>query len=134
RVLVLQWWTATVLHTYLVLAAAGRLLGARVVVELHELQDPGEEHLALARWYGRWGLRLLLRLAHGCVVHSAADSHVLRARFGPLRARLAVAPHGPFDQYRPDPARPARRVPALAAVRAAPRPAVTNLLFFGTIR
>ena len=44
-VLVLQWWTATVLHTYLALALTARLLGAQVVVELHELQDTGEGRL-----------------------------------------------------------------------------------------
>ena len=39
-VLVLQWWTATVLHTYIALALRARLLGTRVILEIHELQDP----------------------------------------------------------------------------------------------
>ena len=100
EVLVLQWWTATVLHTYLVLALAGRLLGARVVVELHELQDSGEGRVPLVRWYGRRGLGLLLRLAQGCVVHSAADRAELVAEYGPRAMRVTIVPHAPFDQYR----------------------------------
>src|SRR5579859_6975549 len=72
KVLLLEWWTAATLHTYLLLAVVARMTGMRIVVELHELQDPGEAGLAIARSYGRWGLRLLIRLAHGCIVHSKA--------------------------------------------------------------
>ncbi|HVT71313.1 MAG TPA: glycosyltransferase [Trebonia sp.] len=136
RVLLLEWWTAAALHTYLLLAVAARITGMRVVVELHELQDPGEADLALARLYGRWGLRSLLRLAHGCVVHSKADQQVLEEKFGPVDVRIALAPHGPYDQFRAetDPADPAVAA-AVSAVRTAPkRDDVINLLYFGVIR
>ena len=42
KVLLLEWWTAATLHTYLLLAIVARAAGMRVVIELHELQDPGE--------------------------------------------------------------------------------------------
>jgi glycosyltransferase involved in cell wall biosynthesis len=143
EVTVLQWWTATVLHSYLLLAVVARLSGARLVLELHELQDTGEGRLAPARWYGRVGLWLLLRLCQGCVVHSAADRDELRDRRVLRRTRVAVAPHGPFNQYQraaagdpwpgqPGPAQPAG--PGVPAELLAPRPGVINLLFFGTIR
>jgi glycosyltransferase involved in cell wall biosynthesis len=135
EVLVFQWWTATVLHTYLVLALAGRLLGAHIVVELHELQDPGEGRFGPVRQYGRWGLGLLLRLCHGCVVHSTADGEELKARYDLGSRRVAVAPHGPFDQYYPGAERPPANDAAISAVTMAPRAAgVVNLLFFGTVR
>lgn len=141
EILVLQWWTAAVLHTYLVLAVTGRIRGARLVLELHELQDTGESRFALARWYGQWGLRVLLRLSHGCVVHSNADAEALRTCYDLRNLRVEVVPHGPFDQYRPGsqprPLSTELRVlseTASAAVRQAPRPGVVNLLFFGTIR
>ena len=38
-VLVLQWWTGTVLHSFLALAFAARRRGARVVIEFHESLD-----------------------------------------------------------------------------------------------
>jgi len=134
EVLALQWWTATVLHTYLALAVAGRLLGARVVVELHELQDPGERRFRPVRWYGRWGLGLLLRLCHGYVVHSAADREELSAYYGLENRRMAIAPHGPFDQYYPGMEPMRVNEEAVSAVMMAPRADVINLLFFGTIR
>jgi glycosyltransferase involved in cell wall biosynthesis len=136
KVLLLEWWTAATLHTYLLLAFAARVAGVRVVVELHELQDPGEAGLALARGYGRWGLHALIRLAHGCIVHSKADWQLFEANYGPMDVRVALVPHGPYDQYRDleesgDPAVAA----ATAAVRAAPKSGdVVNLLFFGLIR
>jgi glycosyltransferase involved in cell wall biosynthesis len=136
KVLLLEWWTAATLHTYLLLAIVARAAGMRVVIELHELQDPGEAGLALARGYGRWGLRALIRLAHGCIVHSKADWQLFESNYGPMDMRVALVPHGPYDQYRDlqesgDPGISA----ALAAVRTAPKSdGVVNLLFFGLIR
>jgi len=133
-VLVFQWWTAAALHTYLLLAVAGRLLRARVVVEIHEFQDPGEADLRLVHGYGRWGLRLLLSLCQGCVLHSEADRRMLQDGGIALGMPVSVAPHGPYDQYREAaPAGPAADA-AIAMVRQAPRDAVVNLLFFGVIR
>jgi glycosyltransferase involved in cell wall biosynthesis len=135
EVLLLEWWTAATLHTYLLLSVVARATGMRVVIELHELQDPGEAGLALARGYGHWGLRALLRLAHGCIVHSKADWELFEANYGPMDVHVALVPHGPYDQYRDvaesaDPAVAA----AAATVRSAPKDGVVNLLFFGLIR
>jgi glycosyltransferase involved in cell wall biosynthesis len=135
-VLVLQWWTVATLHTYLLLAIAARLSGMRVVIELHELQDPGEAGLALARGYGRLGLRALIRLAHGAIVHSKSDWQLFESSYGPMDMRVALVPHGPYDQYQhvqetSDPAVTA----AITRVRAAPKAGgAVNLLFFGLIR
>ena len=41
-VLVLQWWTGAVLHSYLHLAAMVRGYGGKVIIEWHEVQDTGE--------------------------------------------------------------------------------------------
>jgi len=135
KVLLLEWWTAATLHTYLLLAIAARATGMRVVIELHELQDPGEAGHALARGYGHWGLRALLRLAHGCIVHSKADWQLFESGYGPIDVRVALVPHGPYDQYSEvtqsdDPSIAA----AVQAVRSAPKDGVVNLLFFGLIR
>jgi hypothetical protein len=108
EVLLLEWWTAATLHTYLLLAIAARIAGIRVVVELHELQDPGEAGLAIARGYGHWGLRALIRLAHGCIVHSKSDWKLFESNYGPMHARVALVPHGPYDQYRKQTTRPSR--------------------------
>jgi glycosyltransferase involved in cell wall biosynthesis len=134
EVVLMQWWTATVLHTYIVLALAARVLGARVVLEVHEMQDPGESRFAFARYYGKWGLRLLLRLSQGCLAHSQADAEQLRSTFLPRRARIAIAPHGPYDHYIGNGAGSYRSNPAVAAVTQAPRPSAINILFFGLIR
>ncbi|HEY3877566.1 MAG TPA: glycosyltransferase [Trebonia sp.] len=136
KVLLLEWWTTATLHTYLLLAIAARAAGMRVVIELHELQDPGEAGFALARSYGHWGLKTLLRLAHGCIVHSKADWQLFESSYGPIDVRVALVPHGPYDQYREvsaDSADPAVAA-AVSAVRSAPKDGVVNLLFFGLIR
>jgi glycosyltransferase involved in cell wall biosynthesis len=134
KVLVLQWWTATALHTYLMLAMMARFLGARVVIEMHETQDPDEARYPVIRHYCRWGLRLLLRLCHGCVVHSIGDFRSLEKDYKTERLRLTVARHGPYDQYNLAEESFSDEDPAIAAVKRAPRPGAVNLLFFGLIR
>ncbi len=135
KVLLLEWWTAATFHTYLFLAIAGRVLGCRIVLEMHELQDPGEAGVALARRYGGWALRTLLRLAHGCIVHSVSDMQLLEAGYGLLNVQIALAPHGPYDQYTTAGAvSDSAMATAISAVQAAPRPQAVNLLFFGLIR
>jgi glycosyltransferase involved in cell wall biosynthesis/GT2 family glycosyltransferase len=129
-VVVLQWWTAAVFHTYLVLVIAARLNRSRVVLEVHEVQDPGEAQLGPARAYGRTGLRLLLRLSHGCLAHSDVDLRNLQSGFLPSGIRTAVAPHGPFDHYALENSPP----PVKSIVTEAPRPSAINILYFGVIR
>jgi glycosyltransferase involved in cell wall biosynthesis len=127
-ILVLQWWTGTVLHSYLVLGLAARLLGARVVIEFHEAQDTGEARYPGAATYVRRLLAALLRLVSGVVVHSRYDQAVLGRAYDLAGKAQVVAHHGPYDHHRPQPA------PDVGPVGFPPGPGVTRLLFFGTIR
>lgn len=127
RLLVLQWWTAATLHTYLVLALAARRLGIPVVIEFHETQDTGEAGVPFVASYARLLVPRLMRLASGAVVHNEHDREALRAAYGDAAlAHLAieVAPHGPYDHL----------APTVIEAPAAVEGDVTRLLFFGTIR
>jgi glycosyltransferase involved in cell wall biosynthesis len=121
ELLILQWWTGAVLHSYLLLATVARAVGAKVVVEFHEVQDTGEKRLPLA---GRW-LRLLgrevLRRCDGVVVHSEYDRRQVEPLLPDASTPVHVVPHGPFDHH-------AVQVPAQRT------PGPLRLLFFGTIR
>jgi len=120
-----QWWSGTVLHSYLALALVTRLYGGRVVVEFHELLDTGELKLPFARAYVAWLAPLLMRLAGGFVVHSEFDRQALERKYAVGRRPVSVIRHGPYDHYERPAARPPRRE--------AP-PTTCNLLFFGVIR
>jgi O-antigen/teichoic acid export membrane protein len=123
-VVVLQWWTGTVLHTYLLLAWVARLSGARIVVEFHEVLDPGEARLPLARGYVSVLARAILRRADGFVAHS--DSDVPRLREGyDLGARPIVSvPLGPWTS----------QLNGNGSIRRHAPGDCCNLLYFGTIR
>lgn len=122
QVVVFQWWTGAVLHSYRALAAQARRLGARVVFEFHEVQDTGEVRVPLVRHYVRRGLPRLLRECDGFVVHSEFDRAALHEAYRLPEVPTVVVPHGPYDHHRAA-GRPAR--PGTAPVR---------LLYFGTIR
>jgi glycosyltransferase involved in cell wall biosynthesis len=121
HVVVLQWWTGTVLHTLLALAWVARRLGARVVLEFHEVQDTGEAAMPLAKKYVEAMFPLLLRLVDGAVVHSKHDRLAIDTRYGLGTRPIVVVPHGPYpiqSVSEPDPA----------------RDDVCTLLYFGVIR
>jgi glycosyltransferase involved in cell wall biosynthesis len=121
RVLVLQWWTGAVLHTYLLLAALARLLGAKVIVEFHEAQDVGEARVPFAVNYMNIGGHCLLKMSVGQLVHSEFDRNLIRDRYG-LDGTVRLVPHATYDY-----------LPEGLPMRTAP-PGVINLLYFGVIR
>lgn len=128
-VVIFQWWTGTVLHTYLVIALVARALGASVIIEFHEVLDTGEQRIPLARaWVSALG-RFFFRLSAGFVIHSDSDRPAVEERYGLTGRPFAVISHGPFDHHSAgDEERSAMR-----SRRAAPQ-GVINLLYFGIIR
>ncbi|WP_250033001.1 glycosyltransferase [Paractinoplanes maris] len=125
EVIVFQWWTGTVLHSYLVLCLVARLAGIKVVVEFHEVQDTGEAQHRWASLYCRKLIKPLLRRTSGVVVHSRFDRVALRATYDLTGVPDEIALHGPFDHHdSPTPPAPRPRAAGEAC----------RLLFFGTIR
>ena len=121
QVLILQWWTGAVLHTYLILAIVARLLRAEVIVEFHEVQDVGEAGMPFVGRYMNILGRILLTLSSAQVMHSQFDYELIKKRYD-LRGCISLVPHAGYDY-----------LPAQAPVRPAP-PETINLLYFGVIR
>ena len=95
-VLILQWWTGAVLHTYLRLARYAARRGARIILEWHEGQDVGEAALPGTRRYVRMLMPHLLALADAHVVHSSYDLSAIPAAYSLGDALVRVTPHGPY--------------------------------------
>jgi glycosyltransferase involved in cell wall biosynthesis len=126
-VAIFQWWTGTVLHSYIALAVLIKLLGGRVIVEFHEVLDTAELKLPLANAYVKAAGPLLMRLADAFTVHSEFDRQLVATSWHATRQRpVYVLPHGPYDHYdaNDDLTGPIREAP----------PGVCNILFFGVIR
>lgn len=129
-VVIFEWWTGTVLHTYLAIALLARLLGASIIVEFHEVLGGGEERIPFARawvWALGWPF---FRLASAFVIHSEADRGPLAKRYRLGARPCVVIPLGPHDHHASNP--PSDGSAPLDR-RTAP-PDTLNLLFFGLIR
>jgi glycosyltransferase involved in cell wall biosynthesis len=96
-VLILQWWTGAVLHSYLRLARYGARRGARVILEWHEGQDVGEAGLLGTRHYVRALMPRLLALVDAHVVHSSYDLQAIAKEYSLGDTLVRVIPHGPYD-------------------------------------
>jgi glycosyltransferase involved in cell wall biosynthesis len=129
-VLILQWWSASVLPWYLLLARQVVRRGGVLLVELHEDLDTGEGRLPLVGWFARRGLTALCRQAAMLIVHSTWDRDRISASLGISPARFRVIPHGPY------PICDSAAGEAIGPPRARPLGERSELtvLFFGTIR
>lgn len=96
-VLVLQWWTGAVLHTYLRLARHAARLGARVILEWHEGQDVGEATWPGTQRYVQTLMPRLLSRVDAHVVHSTFDLRNITSAYSLGNALVRVIPHGPYD-------------------------------------
>jgi glycosyltransferase involved in cell wall biosynthesis len=124
-VVLFQWWSGTVLHSYLLLALIARRLGARVVIEFHEVQDPGEAAMPLAHAYVRLIAPLIVHLAQGFVVHSENDANLLQGSYNLQQRPVTVAPVASLLHSQPvNKEKEHRMAPASCC----------NLLYFGVIR
>jgi glycosyltransferase involved in cell wall biosynthesis len=126
---IFEWWTGTVLHTYLAIALVARLVGASVIVEFHEVLDSGEDRIPIARAWVRTLGRPFFGLASAFVIHSDADRGPLEKRYRLGTRPCVVIPHGPLDHHASKQLSGRSRL----VCRDAP-PDALNLLFFGIIR
>ena len=122
---IIQWWTCSVAHMYLVLQILnqGRI---PVLIEFHEVVDPLENSIAPIRIYSRVMGRLIRRYATRFAVHSDHDRSLVAVRYHIPAERISVIPHGLYDQY-----------PVLSQERMKARLGVEGTyvyLFFGLLR
>jgi glycosyltransferase involved in cell wall biosynthesis len=122
-VVILQWWTGAVLHTYLRLARLAAARGAHVILEWHEGQDVGEAALLGTRHYVRTLMPRLLARVDAHVVHSSFDLQAIQSAYSLGNAPVRVIPHGPYDHL----ARPTE-APAVSSDQP------LRLLYLGVVR
>jgi glycosyltransferase involved in cell wall biosynthesis len=96
-VLILQWWTGAVLHTYNALAGYAVHRGTRVILEWHEGQDVGEAALPGTRQYVRLLMPHLLAKVSAHIVHSEFDLEAITSTYGLPDRLFRVIPHGSYD-------------------------------------
>ncbi len=124
-VIILQWWTSSVAHMYLVLILFLRRKRP-VIIEYHEVIDPFEYGILPLRIYAICTGSLIRSRASAFVVHSAADRDLVSGHFGINNHVIQIIPHGLYNQY-----------PIYGKEEAKKRIHVSEkyvLLFFGLIR
>ena len=133
EVLVLQWWTGAVLHSYYRLARLARRSGCKVIVEWHEVQDTGEARIPGVTRYVTKAMKQLLRLVDGHVVHSHYDLALLSETYDLPADLVTIAPHGPYDHHATE-AGPTVDDPAESEPTTTPADPNFTFLYFGVVR
>lgn len=123
-IVIFQWWTGAVLHSYLRLARYAVRRGARVILEWHEGQDVGETALPGARGYVQTLMPRLLSQVDAHVVHSKFDLAAITTTYKLGAAPVYTMPHGPYDHL----------VKPLAPTTGRDAQGPFQLLYFGVVR
>ncbi len=97
-VVICEWWTSSVVHMFLaLLVLAGRK--PKFVIEFHEVVDPLEYAMLPLRTYARVMGRIIRGRASRFIVHSEHDKMLISSQYQIQPSRIAVIPHGLYDQY-----------------------------------
>lgn len=100
-VIILQWWTSSVAHMYLILRLLNSLFQkSKIIIEFHEVVDPLEEAILPIRLYSRIVRRLLTHKADAYVVHSNFDKEQIASKYQLDIDGVHVIPHGLYDHHK----------------------------------
>lgn len=123
--LILEWWTSSVVHMYLVLLLLCKNR-CRFVLEFHEVVDPLESAILPLRVYVKIAGRIMRGASSVFIVHSNHDRMLISGHYHISPERIHVIPHGLYDQY-----------PILEKERCLERLGIQGMfviLFFGLLR
>ncbi len=99
EVIILQWWTSSVSHIYLLLKIMSVFLKSKLIIEFHEVVDPLEDSILPVRLYSRIMGTVLRRNLNAYIVHSASDKILVAKRYKIEKQKIHVIPHGLYDHY-----------------------------------
>lgn len=109
-VVILQWWTAAVAHMYLPLVREAERIGAKILVEMHEVIDPTEAAVHGLQRYSKVAFGPLRKRAQAFIAHSERDANLIAKEYGLRQDAIHVIPHGLYDYGEPVDREEARRL------------------------
>ena len=101
-VIILQWWTSSVVHMHLFLKILNALfIKSKLIIEFHEVVDPLEESIWPIRLYSRIFCRLVAHKVDAYIVHSSFDKGQIVSKYGIDEGKIYPIPHGLYNHYKP---------------------------------
>lgn len=99
--IIMHWWTSSVAHMQLFLAACRRMNGTKpkLILEMHEVVDTLEEKIFPIRVYSRVGGKVLLSACDGYTAHSEEARQAIIKTYKLAGGKINVVPHGPYNIY-----------------------------------
>jgi len=96
-VIILQWWSASVVHMHLLVKLFSQIVGSKLVIEFHEVVDPYENSILPLRIYARESGKLLRSHVFKCITHSESDKLLVADRYKISQDKISVVPLGLFN-------------------------------------
>jgi len=99
-IIILQWWTASVAHMYLMIELLNKISKSiPIIIEFHEVVDPLESSILPIKIYSRVMGKIIRKLASYYVVHSRTDKVLVSKVYKIPTEKILIVPHGIYDHY-----------------------------------
>lgn len=119
-VIIFQWWSGSVAHSYLLLKILNKLFfKKKIVMEFHEVVDTAEAKIPVIRTYIKLISKMLFKNLDFYVCHSESDAKILKEKY--KLKEVSVVPHGSYSHFKED-------------INVKKDKKICNILFFGLIR
>ena len=119
--IILQWWTSSIAHTYLLLKFMNKILfKSKLIIEFHETVDPLEDKIFILKLYLKTINRLLFNNLNCYITHSDFDKRFIEEKYKLASDKVFVVPHGSYEHF--------------VKRRYERRSGKFNILFFGLLR
>ena len=119
-VIILQWWTCAVAHTYLLVKFLNLFYRKKIIFEMHEVLDVMEAKMSLLNIYSKIMGKLLFTKKNKYVVHSESDKKLILKNYSISSENVFVVPHGSYNHY--------------VKGESQKDSSIVNVLFFGLLR
>lgn len=119
-VIIFQWWSGSVAHTYLLLKILNKLFfKKKIIMEFHEVLDTAEDKIPFVKTYIKFMSKLLFKNFNAYICHSESDKKLIKEKYH--LNKISVVPHGSYDNFKKE-------------IKIKKDPKICNILFFGLIR
>jgi len=99
--IIMLWWSSSVAHMQLFLKVANRWgIGARMILEMHEVLDPLEKSILPVRLYSRMAGGLLVRGLDAYTTQSHFDKAEVTNAYHIEEEKISVILHGLYEDYK----------------------------------
>jgi glycosyltransferase involved in cell wall biosynthesis len=97
--IIILWWSSSIIHLQLFVKVIARLVGSKIILELHEVVDPREARSLPLKIYSRIAGKIMMQGLDAYVTLSEKNRNLVSAAYSLDRGKIKVIPLTLYNHY-----------------------------------